>query len=38
MFFTRNKTIKNTCNSTTTARYCAVGEKSKFKMLNSKNN
>ena len=38
MMFTRNKTTKNTCNSAPTTIYCAVGEKSKFKMLNSNNN
>ena len=38
MMFTRNKTIKNTCNSAPTIIYCAVGEKSKLKMLNSNNN
>ena len=36
--FTRNKTTKNTCNSAPTTVYCAVGGKSKFKMLNSNNN
>ena len=36
--FTRNKTTttKNTCNSAPMTIYWAVGEKSKFKMLNSK--
>ena len=36
--FTRNKTAttKNTCNSAPMTIYWAVGEKSKFKMLNSK--
>ena len=38
IMFTRNKTTKNTCNSAPTTIYCAVGEKSKFKMLNSNNN
>ena len=38
MMFTRNKTTENICNSAPTAIYCAVGEKSKFKMLNSNNN
>ena len=38
MMFTRNKTTKNTCNKAPTTVYCAVGEKSKFKMLNSNNN
>ena len=31
----RNKTTKNTCNSVPTTIYCAVVEKSKFKMLDS---
>ena len=35
--FTRNKTMKNTFNSAPTTIYCAVGEKSKFEMLNSNN-
>ena len=38
MMFTRIKATKNTCNSAATTIYCAVGEKSKFKMLNSNNN
>ena len=33
---TRNKT-KNTRNSVLTTIYCAVGEKSRFEMLNSNN-
>ena len=36
--FTRNKTSKNTCNSAATTIDCAVGEKWKFKMVNSNNN
>ena len=36
MMVTRNKTTKNICNSNPTTIYCAVGEKSKFKMLHSK--
>ena len=35
---TRNKATTNTCNSAPTTIYCAVAEKSKFKMLNSSNN
>ena len=38
MMFTTNKTTKSTCNSAPTTTYCAVGEKSKFEMLNSNNN
>ena len=38
MMFTRNKTTKNTCNSAPTTIYCAVREKSEFKMPNSNNN
>ena len=38
MMITRNKTTKIACNSAPTTIYCAVGEKSKFKMLNSNNN
>ena len=37
MMVTRNRTTKNTCNSTPTTIYCAVGEKSKFTMLHSNN-
>ena len=36
--FIRNKATKITCNSAPTTIYCAVGEKSKFKMTNSNNN
>ena len=36
--FTINKTTQNTGNSAPTAIYCAIGEKSEFKMLNSNNN
>ena len=32
---TRSKTTKNRCNSALATIYCAVGEKSEFKMLNS---
>ena len=38
MFKVRNKTTKNTCNSAPTTIYCAEGEESKLKMLNSINN
>ena len=38
ILFTRNKTPKNTCNSAPMTIYCAVREKSKWKMLNSNNN
>ena len=37
MMFTRNE-IKNTCSSAPLTIYCAVGEKSKFEILNSNNN
>ena len=37
MMVARNKTRKHTCNSAPTTIYCAVGEKSKFKMPNSNN-
>ena len=37
MMVTRNKTTKNTCNNVPTTIYCAVGEKSKLKMLNPNN-
>ena len=36
--FTRNKTTKNTSNSSPTTIYCSDEEKSKFEMLNSNNN
>ena len=35
MMVTRNKTTKNASNSAPTTIYCAVGRKSKFKMLDS---
>ena len=38
MMLTKNKITKITCNSVPTTLCCAVGEKSKFKMLNTNNN
>ena len=37
MMVTGNKTTKNTYNSAPTTIYCAVREKSKFKMIKCKN-